>query len=107
MSAYTPFPHHGPIAALLVSLQQTPYLARRDTQLLGRLGLPNALGFQIPENYQPVSIALAHGENSLFWHPPSLISSRGHFYLAQTGYSHLAPTFIGEWFDTAVWLDIH
>ena len=39
-----------------------------------------------------LSIPLGHGQNSLFWHLPSLILSSGHFYLAQTGHSHLAPT---------------
>jgi hypothetical protein len=84
--------HHRALAALLVALQKASDLARRDPQLLGRLGLPDAPGLQIPKYYQPVSIPLAHGENSLFLHLPSLTPSTGHFYLAQTGHSHLAPT---------------
>lgn len=83
--------HHRPIAGFLVPVQQSPHLSCRDHQL-GRLGLPNALGLQIPPHYQPVSIPSGHGENSLFLHLPSLIRSTEYFYSAQTGHSHLAPT---------------
>src|SRR5882672_7553561 len=38
------------------------------------------------------SVPLGHGENSTFVHLPSLTLSRGHFYLAQRGHSHVAPT---------------
>jgi hypothetical protein len=35
---------------------------------------------------------LGHGENSGFFHLSSLTLSIGHFYLAQLGHSHVAPT---------------
>jgi hypothetical protein len=44
------------------------------------------------EHYQAVSVALGHGENSVFWHLSSLSLSTGHFYVALIGHSHVAAT---------------
>src|SRR3954453_20630268 len=45
------------------------------------------------QHNQPVPIPLGHLQNSLFFQLPSVTLSTGHFYLAQIGHSHVAPTF--------------
>src|SRR3954453_8475832 len=44
------------------------------------------------QHNQPVPIPLGHLQNSLFFQLPSVTLSTGHFYLAQIGHSHVAPT---------------
>ena len=54
------------------------------------LALSDQLLLCFPQHYQPVSVLLGRRENSLFFHLPRLTPSRGHFYLAQLGHSHVA-----------------
>ncbi len=69
---------------------------RRNAQFACRLTLPDQLFLCLLQNHQSVSVPLGHGENSLFVHLPSVISSRGHFYVAQRGHSYVAATAVGS-----------
>ena len=73
-------------------VQQAPHLAHRQIQFLGCLRLFDEFLECLFQHHQSVSVPLGHGQNSWFFHLPSLTLSRGHFYLAQIGHSHVAPT---------------
>src|ERR1700722_7720773 len=68
------------------------FLPRTDPQFLRCLGLLDQLLERLLQYYQPVSVPLGHGENSSFFHLPSLILSRGHSCLAQRVHSRVAAT---------------
>jgi hypothetical protein len=84
--------HDRTVAHLSQPDQQPPHLAFAQLQLDGCLPLCDQLLLCLFQHYQTVAFPMGHGENSWFFHPPSLTLSIGHFYLAQLGHSHVAPT---------------
>src|SRR6266481_4210005 len=80
---------HRGIATLVHALHQRAYPTVTHAHFLGRFPLANA---SIPGSFQPIQIIsflLAHRDS---FHPSALRLSRGTFYLAQLGTSHLAAT---------------
>src|SRR5260370_25281672 len=83
-----PMDHHG-IAMLVHALHQREYPTVTHAHFLGRFPLAHA---SILGSFQPIQIIsflLAHRDS---FHPSALRLSRGTFYLAQLGTSHLAAT---------------
>src|SRR4051812_30126108 len=81
--------HHHPVALFAHPLDQRPHPAITHAQLLGRFPLRDAASLNSLQPIQRVSFLLAHRDS---FHPLALRLSRGTFYLAQTGTSHLAAT---------------
>ncbi len=82
---YYPIPFPAQLA------QESPHLPRRDADLLGGLFLGDQSLLGLLQCLQPVSLGLGRQQLS-FVHPPGWPLSIGHFYLAQSGDSHVAPT---------------
>src|SRR5579871_6576252 len=83
-----PVNHHC-VAHLLVAPQQFPHPALCHLHVLGRLPLGDRPLLRLLQPVQPIPFLLAHRHS---FHPPALRQSRGTFYFAQLGTSHIAPT---------------
>src|SRR5260370_28255911 len=81
------------VAHLVHSCQQTPHLPLADTQFFSRLSLRDLLVLRLLQGHQPIPIGLVHEQFSwLLFQLPGSPLSIGHFYFAQLGHSHFAPT---------------
>jgi hypothetical protein len=82
----------GLLADLLQPDRQAPHSTFAHIQFAGGLPQRDQFLLFLFQHHQPISTPLGHGENSGFSHLSSLTLSIGHFYLAQSENSHVAPT---------------